>query len=171
MSLRLRNDKRVYPFRFRDRSIPAARIRQPKHTVLWRCFMMVLYLTFPLDGKTFHGYIWIHLIPFHRFLRWFYTFSTKIPPASFPGGGTAQGAVLLTNFERTAIIKTERALPLVAGSLYQLIMFMLTVWLHPGGQHAFMESASAKNATHTRNFKRNLSTPASPPSILEFARG
>jgi hypothetical protein len=48
---------------------------------------------------------------------------------------------------------------------------MLTVQLPLGGQHAFMESASAKNTTHSRNFKKNLSIPASPPSNVDFARG
>ena len=86
--------------------------------------------------------------------------------------GTAQGAALLTKWGETAIIKAERALLLAVGSSYQLIIiFMLTVWHHPGGQHAFMESASAKNTTHSRNFKKNLSIPASPPSNVDFARG
>ena len=86
--------------------------------------------------------------------------------------GTAQGAALLTKWGETAIIEAERALLLAVGSSYQLIIiFMLTVWHHPGGQHAFMESASAKNTTHSRNFKKNLSIPASPPSNVDFARG
>ena len=86
--------------------------------------------------------------------------------------GTAQGAALLTKWGETAIMKAERALLLAVGSSYQLIIiFMLTVWHHPGGQHAFMESASAKNTTHSRNFKKNLSIPASPPSNVDFARG
>ena len=85
--------------------------------------------------------------------------------------GTAQGAALLTNWGETAIIKTERAPLLAVGFPYQLIIIMLTVQLPLGGQHAFMESASAKNTTHSRNFKKNLSIPASPPSNVDFARG
>ena len=54
--------------------------------------------------------------------------------------GTAQGAALLTKWGETAIIKAERALLLAVGSSYQLIIvFMLTIWLHPGGQYAFTE--------------------------------
>ena len=40
---------------------------------------------------------------------------------------------------------------------------MLTVWGLPSGQQAFMDSARAKMTTRTKNFKRNLSTSASPP--------
>ena len=85
--------------------------------------------------------------------------------------GTAQGAALLTKWGETAIIKAERAPLLAVGFPYQLIIIMLTVQLPLGGQHAFMESASAKNTTHSRNFKKNLSIPASPPSNVDFARG
>ena len=53
--------------------------------------------------------------------------------------GTAQGSALLTNWGETAIIKAERALLLAVGFPYQLIIIMLTVWLHPGGQYAFTE--------------------------------
>ena len=53
--------------------------------------------------------------------------------------GTAQGAALLTKWGETAIIKAERALLLAVGFPYQLIIIMLTVWLHPGGQYAFTE--------------------------------
>ena len=46
----------------------------------------------------------------------------------------------MTKWGETAIIKTERVLLLVVSSSYQLIIiFMLTVWLHPGGQYAFTE--------------------------------
>ena len=69
------------------------------------------------------------------------------------------------------MMKTERAPLLAVGFPYQLIIIMLTVQLPLGGQHAFMESASAKNTTHSRNFKKNLSIPASPPSNVDFARG
>ena len=72
-----------------------------------------------------------------------------------PCVGSRSGAALLTKWGETAIIEAERALLLAVGSSYQLIIiFMLTVWHHPGGQHAFMESASAKNTTHSRNFKK-----------------
>ena len=50
--------------------------------------------------------------------------------------------------------RTERAPLLAVGFPYQLIIIMLTVQLPLGGQHAFMESASAKNTTHSRNFKK-----------------
>ena len=53
--------------------------------------------------------------------------------------GTAQGAALLTKWGETAIIKAERAPLLAVGFPYQLIIIMLTVWLHPGGQYAFTE--------------------------------
>ena len=45
----------------------------------------------------------------------------------------------MTKWGETAIIKAERAPLLAVGFPYQLIIIMLTVWLHPGGQYAFTE--------------------------------
>ena len=67
--------------------------------------------------------------------------------------------------------RTERAPLLAVGFPYQLIIIMLTVQLPLGGQHAFMDSARARMTTHTKNLQGNLSTPASPPFHMEFARG
>ena len=129
----------------------------------------------PYPSVEWQGFPWIclgtfcFLLEIHALILYF---SDKNAPCVGSRRGTAQGAALLTKWGETAIIKAERALLLAVGSSYQLIIiFMLTVWHHPGGQHAFMESASAKNTTHSRNFKKNLSIPASPPSNMDFARG
>ena len=111
----------------------------------------------------------------YRVLSWIHAlilyFSDINAPRVGSRRGTAHGAALLTKWGETAMMKTERAPLLAVGFPYQLIIIMLTVQLPLGGQHAFMDSARAKMTTHTKNLQGNLSTPASPPFHLDFARG
>ena len=93
------------------------------------------------------------------------------PPALGPGLGRHRGGALDKVLENC--YHKNRKSAVTSGWLFVSANnnIMLTVQLPLGGQHAFMESASAKNTTHSRNFKKNLSIPASPPSNVDFARG
>lgn len=100
----------------------------------------------------------------------FYIFPTKHPLCRVSAGnGTGGGA--LDKVGRDCYHKNRKSAVTSGWLSVSANNIMLTVQLPLGGQHAFMESASAKNTTHSRNFKKNLSIPASPPSNVDFARG
>ena len=100
----------------------------------------------------------------------FYIFPTKHPLCRVPAGnGTGGGA--LDKVGRDCYDENRKSAVTSGWLSVSANNIMLTVQLPLGGQHAFMESASAKNTTHSRNFKKNLSIPASPPSNVDFARG
>ena len=108
------------PFCFCDISIDTARIRSPKHSLLWRRFMAILYRILPSNGKVFHGYV---LCSFRDSCPGFISFRQNTPCVG-SRRGTAQGAALLTKWGETAIIKAERALLLVVSFavLHHIIM-------------------------------------------------
>lgn len=129
----------------------------------------------PYPSVEWQGFPWICLDIF-CVLSWIHAlilyFSDINAPVSVPGGERHRGCGALDKVGRDCYHKSRKS-AVTSGwlSVSANNNIMLTVQLPLGGQHAFMESASAKNTTHSRNFKKNLSIPASPPSNVDFARG
>ena len=110
--------------------------------------------------------VWLQPSGQHAFMDRYTT-----PPASGPGLGRRRGCSALDKVLENCYYKNRKSAVTSGWLSVSANNIMLTVQLPLGGQHAFMESASAKNTTHSRNFKKNLSIPASPPSNVDFARG